>query len=142
MAAGLAGSISQMGSSRAPLAERVTHLTDKIALLAGLTGMALLGFSLVFRLLDADLSAPFAGLVMAFSGPLVAPFEGMFETQLIEGVGGLDLSTVAALVSYLAVVVIAGYVVHMIVRIVVGGTPQQVRPTLRRVSGSRRYRSA
>ena len=92
-------------------------LTQAIYLIFGLIGIMLL-IRFVLKALAADAQVGFAQLIYGVTGPLVAPFLGLFGT-VPTGVGpALEPYTLLALVVYVAV----GWLLARVVWLLVGET--------------------
>ncbi len=67
--------------------------------------VVVLGLRFLLRLFGANPAAPFVGWIYEASGPLLAPFRGIFINPQLESGTFLELSTLFAIVIYL----LAGY---------------------------------
>ena len=61
-----------------------------------------LGFRLLFRLLGANPASPFVAWLYDTTGPLLAPFQGMFPVSKLEAGGFVfEFTTLVALLMYM-----------------------------------------
>lgn len=60
----------------------------------------LLGIRFVLSLLGANSSNAFADLIYSLTGPLVAPFRGLFNIDTTYGVARFDIESIVAIVVY------------------------------------------
>jgi hypothetical protein len=92
-------------------------LTQAIYLIFGLIAVLLL-VRFVLKALDANAEVAFAQLIYAVTGPLVAPFQGLFGTSSTAAGAVFEPYTLLALVVYAAV----GWLLARVVWLVIGET--------------------
>ena len=96
---------------------RSIKLTQTIYLIVGLIEVLLL-IRFVLKALAANVEAGFAQFIYGVTGPLIAPFLGLFGTPTAPNGAALELHTLLALVIYAAV----GWVLARVVWLLFGET--------------------
>lgn len=84
---------------------------------------ALIGLRIILRLFGASPAAPFVDWVFDTSQPLIAPFQGMFPSPVIEGQFVIEFSSLFALVIYAFV----GYLLTDLAYILAGRAEERER---------------
>lgn len=96
---------------------RTLHsVAQLISIALGVVEIVLL-IRIVLLFLDANPSAEFTSLIYGWSGPLVAPFQGVFPN--VSGIGGvvIDTSAILAMIVYAIGARVAEGVLRMLARI-------------------------
>jgi len=73
-----------------------------------------IGLRLILKILGANMQAPFVQWVYDTSGPLIAPFEGMFPTTRLTGNFIVEISALFALLIYIFIGYIIGEIVNYV----------------------------
>jgi YggT family protein len=116
-AVGVNGTESTTTDPHAGRRSRSIKLTQTIYLIVGVIEVVLL-IRFVLKALAANVEAGFAQLIYNITGPLIAPFLGLFGTPTAPNGAALELYTLLALVAYAAV----GWVLARVVWLLFGET--------------------
>lgn len=83
---------------------------------------ALLTFRILLKILGANMSSIFVGLVYLASDPLAIPFRGIFGVTSVPGGAYFEWSTIVAMIVYLLV----AYALVQLMQLIKPTTPQEV----------------
>lgn len=96
---------------------RTLHgVAQVISLVLGIVELLLL-VRIVLLLLGANPTAEFTSLIYGWSGPLVAPFQGVFPNVISTAAGVLDVAAILAMIVYAIGARVAESVLRMLARV-------------------------